>query len=271
MGDFHSGAACCAFCFIVVIVLFMVIIILLQEANNYEYDNDGNYIGYSSGGRRGYGSGYGSHGGGWGRGGGWGCFSENTVVWTKNETQHDSNAKEILIQNLNEGNLVGTIEPSLNQKEKYLFTWTRATDVTIYQGNWTAHTFEFSNGSQLTATSPHLMIILVHEIKYSIRADNVKVDDQMIVNGKVTKVTAIISHKIQRKVAVETEDGTVQVNGVLATGICEINPQLINRIVKYELLINEYKSRHFGAEYDDMCMDSIAWKNNYLINNDNFK
>ena len=89
----------------------------------------------------------------------------------------------------------------------------------------------------------------------------------MIVNGKVTKVTGIISHKIQRKVAVETEDGTVQVNGVLATGICETNPQAIDRIVNYDLLRDGYKSRHFGDEYNNMCMDSIAWKNNYLINN----
>ena len=247
-----SGAVACAFCFVCVIIVIIVVVLLIN--------NEGNY-----GGGGGY---YGGGGGGYrSRGGGWGCFSASTVVWTKNETESDTMAKEITINNLREGNLVGTLEPSFHQNIKYKFMWTRATDVTISNGNWTAHTFKFSNGHHLTATSPHLMIILENGQSYFTRADSVKVGDEMIVNGVMTKVTKINHHLLQRKVAIETEDGTIQVNGVLASGICDSNPDVVNRIVKYDSFIEDYKSRHFGVEYNSLCMDRKAWKYAYMINN----
>ena len=47
-----------------------------------------------------------------GRGGG--CFSEDAVVWTKNETQSNSYAKKVSVIDLIEGTLVGTLD--LNPK-----------------------------------------------------------------------------------------------------------------------------------------------------------
>ena len=145
--------------------------------------------------------------------------------------------------------------------------WTRATDVTKSYGNWTAHTFEFTNGYHLTATSPHLMIILKNGQSYLTRADSVEIGDEMIVDGRVTEVAKINHQLMQRKVAIETEDGTIQVNGVLASGLCDNNPEVVNRVVKYDSFIDDYKSRHFGEEYNSLCMDRKAWKYAYMIDN----
>ena len=263
------SAAGCAFCFIMVIVVIVILVATFNSLGSFRSDvhSSGGSAGYyysgSFGGSRGgYGGSYGGS-----RGGGWGCFSENTIVLTKNETQPDTDAKEILISNLKEGDLVGTLEPSFQQEGNFKFAWTRAIDVTISTGDWSAHTFMFSKGHHLTATSAHLMIIQKYGKSYLIRAEDVQVGDTMIVNGTITKVQIIRNRIIKRKVAIETEDGSVQVNGVLASGICEDNPEVINRTVYLETLIKRYKSIHFGFEYNEMCMDSIAWKNSYLINN----
>ena len=248
----HSGAVCCAFCFVLVIILIIIFFVSI----------------YEPGGGGGGGYYYGGGGGGYrSRGGGWGCFSESTLVWTKNETVPDTAAKEILIKNLREGDLVGTLEPSFHQSIEHNFMWTRATDVTISIGNWTAHTFEFWNGQHLTATSPHLMVILRRGKYYFTRADAVQINDQMVVHGVMAKVSNIRNHFLTRKVAVETEDGTVQVNGVLASGICDDNPVAVERIVKYESIIQDYKYAHFGKGYENTCMDRKAWKYAYMINN----
>ena len=119
-------------------------------------------------------------GGGWGGfggRGGFGCFDENSLVWTKNVTQSDAFAKQIYVKNLHEGSLIATFEPSIIPKGKYKFMWTRATDVTVSKGIWTAHTFTFSNFRNLTVTSPHLMIVKKNEQSYFIRADMVQVGD----------------------------------------------------------------------------------------------
>ena len=52
--------------------------------------------------------------GGGSSGGGGGCFSEDAVVWTKNETQSNSYAKKVSVIDLIEGTLVGTLD--LNPK-----------------------------------------------------------------------------------------------------------------------------------------------------------
>ena len=259
-----TPAACCATVFISVIVIIAFIIIAIEDRIN---SSDDGY--YSGGSGVGYGRYRGFRGGGWGRGGGFGrgCFSDNTMVWTKREEEDDKYAKEIMIKDLKEGDLVGTIDLSNTEKETYRFMWTRVTDVTLYSGNWTTHTFVFPNAIRLKATSPHLMVITRNRVSYFIRADNVRIGDEMIVNGTMALVIDIQIHMITRKVSIETEDGTVQVNGVLASGICDNNPEVVNRIVDYRSFIKDYKTRHFGVEYNHMCMDSVAWKNAYMMNN----
>ena len=81
------------------------------------------------------------------------------------------------------------------------------------------------------------------------------------------KVIHIENHVISTKVAVETEEGTLQVNGILASGLCDDNPELMKSIMKVQPMVKNYKSCHFGEEYDAMCMDSDAWMNAYLVNN----
>ena len=216
---------------------------------------------YSRGGRGGGGRG----GGGGGRGG---CFDVSTTVWTKNETQPDKDAKQVMANDLVEGDLVGTMDLNMIQaNEEQKFTWTRATDVTIYRGKWKAHFLEFSNGNRLTVTSPHLMIIWKDEAPYFVRADQLKIGDMMKVNDMMTHIAKIKTSMIGAKVAIETEDGTIQVNGVLASGFCDDNPESKNKVMKVQAMINEYKTYHFGEDYNDMCLDVVSWRTAYMNNN----
>jgi len=209
-------------------------------------------------------------GGGWGgfgRGGGGGCFEENSHVWTKNVTQTDAFAKKVSVKDLQEGSLVATSEPFITQKGKTQLKWTRATDVTVSDGIWNAHTFTFSNRLHLTVTSPHLMIIRKNGQAFFIRADTVQVGDIMFVDEKEVLVIDIKKHTINTKVSVETEQGTIQVNRVLVSGLCDYNPDTVDRIAKYHFILEKYIQDHFGKEYSNMCMDDVMWKDRYIINN----
>jgi len=189
----------------------------------------------------------------------------------KNETSPDATANQIMVTNLREGDLVGTLDASSATNQYYKFMWTRATDVSIYQGNWTAHTFVFTSQLHLTVTSPHLMIIAKNDQLYFIRADHVEIGDEMFVNKKLLQVTGIESHTINSKVAIETEDGTLQANGVWTSGLCDDNFEVEKRIVEFQAIVKDYRFSHFGEEYNDMCMDAVTWKIAYQRNNELLK
>ena len=196
------------------------------------------------------------------------CFDENTVVWSKNETQSDENAKQVLIGNLQEGDLVRTLSLKNSADEPRMFTWTRATDVTVYKGgNYIAHTFLFENDHQLTVTSPHIMIVWKDGKPYFIRADQVKPGDEMIVDEHLNQIKSIVNKVVDKKVNDETEDGTIEANGVLTSGFCDHNPGLVNMVAKAEETIETYKISHFGSSYNSICMDVTAWRSAYMANN----
>ena len=89
----------------------------------------------------------------------------------------------------------------------------------------------------------------------------------MSVEETITRVTMVETKMVDSKVAIETEDGTIHVNGVLASGFCDDNPDAVDKMMKVDTMIEGYKSNHFGEVYKSMCMDTIAWKNNHMINN----
>ena len=89
----------------------------------------------------------------------------------------------------------------------------------------------------------------------------------MIVGEKPTEVKSIKTKTITVKVSIETEDGTIEVNGVLASGLCDENPDIIHSVVKAKERLESYKVSHFGEVYNTMCMDTKAWYTTYMINN----
>ena len=200
-------------------------------------------------------------------GGGGGCFSEDAMVWTKNETQSNTYAKKVSVIDLIEGTLVGTLDLNPKPNGDYKFSWTRLTDVTFSDGPWDAYTFVFSDGSQITVTSSHLMITSKNRSIYFLRAENVQIGDVMIYDGHETRVKLIQNISIPRKVSIETEDGTILANGILVSGLCDYNPEVLDRTVVFNSYVTKYKLQHFGKEYFEMCMDTVAWKNSYHINN----
>ena len=111
------------------------------------------------------------------------------------------------------------------------------------------------------------MMVIKSENFYFLRADNVQLGDKMLVNKAEFEVTGIQLLQINTKVSIETEEGTIQANGVLASGVCEDNPDVGDRIVLADTVIKDYKSNHFGESFNDMCMDSASWKRAYIINN----
>ena len=109
--------------------------------------------------------------------------------------------------------------------------WTRATDVDLFWGSWKGHNIIFLGGQNIKVTSPHLMITWKDGQSYIIRADQVHVGDKMKVGNILMSVEKIENYVIKSKVAVETEDGTIRVNDVLASGVCDHNPQAVETIV----------------------------------------
>ena len=56
----------------------------------------------------------------------------------------------------------------------------------------------------------------------------------MFVNEKLRQVTGIENHTIKSKVAIETEDGTLQANGVWTSGLCDNNFELENSSAEFQ-------------------------------------
>ena len=242
----------------------VIYLIVYFVANPHKQFLSGGGYGGGGYGSRGYGSrGYGGYGGR-------GCFDYATTVWTKNETSSDEYARQVKVLNLVEGNLVGTMDINSRPYDPKKMVWSRATDVTIQSGHYKGHYFEFSTGHHLTVTSAHLMIIWKNGKSYFVRADEVQVGDAMQVQEAIAHVTKIENIMIMKKVSIETEDGTVQANGVLASGLCDHNPEVHGRVVKSGNLVKNYKILHFGEKYNTMCMDRVTWKNSYMINNGYF-
>ena len=202
-----------------------------------------------------------------GKGSSGGCFSANTMIWTKNESTPDTYASKVMVKDVIEGHLVGTLDTSIQNAGHYRFMWTRATDVTIYHEVCKAHSFYFSSGHHVTVTSPHLMMVLKDGKFYFLRADNVEIGDKMMVNGIESKVTNIQTFNMNMKVAIETEDATIETNGVLASGLCEDNPDVVDRMVVSNALVRDYKMSHFGESSNEMCMAYETWKKAYNLNN----
>ena len=226
---------------IVILVVVMGLVLYDLILRNSEYDDGGVFGGgaiYGLGSRRwggqargwggGGGRGGGSGGGGGGSGGG-GCFDPATIVWAKNETESDQCAKEVMVKDLVEGDLVDTLDLNIPKNVPYTSTWTRVIDVTLSTGNWNSHSFVLYSGHQLTVTSPHWMIIWRDGMSYFVRADQVQVGDEMKVDESITQVTRIRNHLIQIKVGIETEDGTIKANGVLASGLCDNNSEMFEK------------------------------------------
>ena len=254
---------------VVCVIIFLFIIIDLDGSGG---GGGGGvmYFGGSRGRSRSSGGWGGSRGGSRGGGGGGkggGCFDATVTVWAKNESQSDLKARRIMAKDLEEGDLVGTMDLNTSKNKARGFQWTRATDVDIFWGDWKAHLFEFASGHQLKVTSPHLMIIWNDRMWYFVRADEVQVGDVMKVRGEMTQVTRVENYVIKAKVAIETEDGTIEANEVLASGLCDNNPEAIAKVINAEQMLKEYKQGHFGEDFQTKCMDSVAWKDNYLANN----
>ena len=243
------------FCCIVIVVIVLIFLFIIIDIDGSGGGGGGFFYG---GGSRSRGS--------WGGGGGarGGCFDATVTVWAKNESQPDTKAKQIMIKDLEEGDLVATASLKTSNNKVQELIWTRATDVDISWGKWNAHLFEFTDGRQIKVTSPHLMILWRGGVSYFVRADAVHAGDVMKVGEDLMEVTKVEDYVIKSKVAVETEDGTIQANQVLASGICDDNPQVIGRMVEAKKMLSEYKLEHFGEDYSHKCMDTVAWKDAYL-------
>ena len=195
------------------------------------------------------------------------CFDASMTVWVKNETQKDQEAKKIMVKDVEEGYLIGTMDLKKSNLNSSAKIWTRVIDVDIFGGNWKAHNFLFASGHEIKVTSPHLMIIRKNGMWYFVRADQVNVGDEMRVGYLVEKVIKVTRLIIRSKVAIETEDGTIQVNEVLTSGLCDTIPKNLGFALKTDTALKEYKLSHFGEYFDNKCMNAIAWKNAHIRNN----
>ena len=105
---------------------------------------------------------------------------------------------------------------------------------------------------------------------YFVRADQVKVGDEMKVGKFIEQVIKGDNMMIKSKVAIETEDGTIQVNNVFTSGLCDKSPTARSSVLDTVHALTDYKSSHFGEYFSNTCMSKIAWKHAYLKNNNIF-
>ena len=103
---------------------------------------------------------------------------------------------------------------------------------TTSRGQRRAYSFTFCNGSQLTVTPSQLMVIWMDEMPYFARVDQVKVGSIMRSGKIMVRVTNINRRLIDTAVGIETDDGTVQINGVLASSFCDYRPRVVGRTVR---------------------------------------
>ena len=137
---------------------------------------------------------------------------------------------------------VGDNIKSLNWLEQTGSTFSKVIDATIIEGSFTAHTLLFSNGSSLTVTSPHYMIVYKGENVKVVPAVDVRIGDCMRMrDGNLSSVVRVDDIQIDRKVNVTTESGLMYANGVLATGMCENSPKEVSSAEKFLL---DYKEIH---------------------------
>ena len=116
--------------------------------------------------------------------------------------------------------------------------------------------------------SPFQVTVVLKDGKfYFLRADNVEIGDKMMANGMEAKVISIQSFKMNMKVSIETEDATIETNGVLVTGLFEDNPDVVDRMVVSNALVTDYKRSHFGESSIEICMAYKTWKKAYVLNN----
>ena len=119
------------------------------------------------------------------------------------------------------------------------------TNVTVLKGCFVAHEMHFNNGAVLTVTSPHYMIIFNKGNAQMIQACDVKVGDIMCFGyEKFSKVACIKEVQLDKKVNVEVQNGLIYVNGVLATGVCELGPRAM---FDAERFLAYYKATHSQA------------------------
>ena len=163
------------------------------------------------------------------------CFKDDTKV--QKIDGFNANVGE-----LKEGDKIKSLDMEDMGNEN---VFSNVTNVTVLKGCFTAHEMHFKNGAVLTATSPHYMIIFNKGNAQMIQACDVKVGDIMCFGfRRFSKVVYIKEVQLDKKVNVEVENGLMYVNGVLATGVCELGPRAM---FDAETFLAYYKATHSQA------------------------
>ena len=137
---------------------------------------------------------------------------------------------------------VGDNIKSLDSLEHTENIFSKVVDARIIEGSFTAHKLHFSNGSSLTVTSPHYMIVYKGKNAKVVPAIDVQIGDYMRMrDGNLSSVVRVSDIQLDRKVNVNTESGLMYVNGVLATGMCENGPKEIPSVDEF---LEDYLASH---------------------------
>jgi len=154
----------------------------------------------------------------------WWCFDPLTNVELEN-------GAKVAVEELRLGDKVLSCQ-SPDQGDcgsRYLDT---VTDVMVIEkgGPFSARTFVLENNRQINVTTPHVMYtyqrIAGKMAPVTTAAKDVKVNDLMMQqDGSLVKVTQVLDIELSRKVSVNTEGGSFFANGVLTTGMCEIQAE----------------------------------------------
>lgn len=167
----------------------------------------------------------------------WGCFDENSFVDVIYPFR-TSQPKRVRVGTLKKGDKVKTYKLSRSlMNEKSIFTVapevTTVKRVDIFNvGNWKARTIKFPPRYEIppiTVTSNHKFPVKRGENVRIVRAGKIRMEDKLFSMGKpdekggkhllgkhLIPIANIENHIIRKKISVETMEGTIEMNHILA-------------------------------------------------------
>ena len=137
---------------------------------------------------------------------------------------------------------VGDKIKSMRSLEDTRCTFAKVIEAINIEGSFSAHELVFGNGSSLTVTSPHYMLVYKGKTAKVVRAVDVQLGDYMRMrNGSLSSVVRVRVTELSHKVSINTESGLMYVNGVLATGMCDQGPEDVDSA---EAFLSDYRETH---------------------------
>ena len=177
------------------------------------------------------------------------CFSGDMVVERQNQ---NGEVEPVTVSELKRNDTIRTLDHSdLTQKK-----WTKVTIAAEIHGKHSFLRFHLENSTNVfEVTNIHVLMEYVEnedgEIDFKLKhAQYFEIGQQFLFNGVPSSISKIEEFNAPVKYDINTEEGSLTVNGVFTTGVCELNVSQMTDLMEakkswYEFLFDYKKSHSF--------------------------